>query len=281
MELHECEPKRCLETSKVRKWRPEVSKSGPKGAKSVPIGAKREPKGAKRDTKWSQEWPKGGQRESKVSQRATKMHPKIDIQKTVGVATFFVPFRRLFSDIDFGMHFGRPLAHFGLPLASLWPLLAPFWVPFGSLLAPMGTLLAPFGSLLLTSGLHFLTFDVSRRHVGSLSCNFIKNLMFLVLVLRISSKTSIFGHPCGLFYPMLETVNFCLKFIIFCTQKRKALADYRMRIPFQTHPTSPRPGVGILPQATEIAILLGTCRKNRKIAGSEIDSFFHRFWTPF
>ena len=90
-----------------------------------------------------------------------------------------------------------------------------------------------------------------------------------------------FGHPCGFFYPMLENVNFCLKFILFCTQNRKPLADYRMRIPFQTHPTSPRPGAGILPQATEIAILLGTCRKNRKIAGSEIKSIFHWFWIPF
>ena len=43
-----------------------------------------------------------------------------------------------------------------------------------------------------------------------------------------------------------------MNFIIFCTQNRKALADYRMRIPFQMHPTSPRPGAGILPQATEI-----------------------------
>ncbi len=51
---------------------------------------------------------------------------------------------------------------------------------------------------------------------------------------------------------MLENVNFCMKFIIFCTQNRKALADYRMRIPFQMHQLSPRPGAGILPQATEI-----------------------------
>ena len=56
----------------------------------------------------------------------------------------------------------------------------------------------------------------------------------------------------GSFYPMLENVIFCMNFIIFCTQNRKALADYRMRIPFQMHPTSPRPGAGILPQATEI-----------------------------
>ena len=80
---------------------------------------------------------------------------------------------------------------------------------------------------------------------------------------------------------MLENAIFCMNFIIFYTQNRKALADYRMRIPFQMHPTSPRPGAGILPQATEIAILLGTCRKSRKIAGSEIDSIFHWFWTLF
>ena len=51
--------------------------------------------------------------------------------------SLLAPFSRPFPKVDFGMHFGRPLAHFG----SLW-------APFGSLLAPFGTLLAPFGSLL-------------------------------------------------------------------------------------------------------------------------------------
>ena len=56
----------------------------------------------------------------------------------------------------------------------------------------------------------------------------------------------------GSFYPMLENVIFCMNFIILYTQNRKALADYRVRIPFQMHQLSPRPGAGILPQATEI-----------------------------
>ena len=51
---------------------------------------------------------------------------------------------------------------------------------------------------------------------------------------------------------MLENVNFCMNFILLYTQNRKALADYRVRIPFQMHQLSPRPGAGILPQATEI-----------------------------
>ena len=51
MELHESDSKRCLETSKVRKWSPEVSKSEPKGIKRIPIGTKREPKGTKREPK--------------------------------------------------------------------------------------------------------------------------------------------------------------------------------------------------------------------------------------
>ena len=52
---------------------------------------------------------------------------------------------------------------------------------------------------------------------------------------------------------MLENVNFCMNLILLYTQNRKALADYRMRIPFQMHQLSPRPGAGILlPQATEI-----------------------------
>ena len=102
----------------------------------------------------------------------------------------------LFRDLFRRSTFSCILVALWLTLGSLWPPFGHSWLPFGSLLAhfgsllaPMGTLLAPFGSLLLTSGLHFLTFDVSRRHVGSLSCNFIKNLMFWVLVLRISSKT--------------------------------------------------------------------------------------------
>ena len=43
-----------------------------------------------------------------------------------------------------------------------------------------------------------------------------------------------------------------MNFILLYTQNRKALADYHMRIPFQMHQLSPRPGAGILPQATEI-----------------------------
>ena len=61
----------------------------------------------------------------------------------------------------------------------------------------------------------------------------------------------------GSSYPMLENVIFLMNFILLYTQNRKALADYRMRIPFQMHPTSPRPGAGILPQATEIRSGLG------------------------
>ena len=51
---------------------------------------------------------------------------------------------------------------------------------------------------------------------------------------------------------MLENVNFWMHFILLYTQNRKALADFRMRIPFRMHQLSPRPGAGILPQATEI-----------------------------
>ena len=68
------------------------------------------------------------------------------------------PFLVFFSDIDFLMHFGRPLAPFGRPFGSPWApfgfLLAPFgvfsslWRSFRSLLAPFGALLAPFGGSL-------------------------------------------------------------------------------------------------------------------------------------
>ena len=51
------------------------------------------------------------------------------------------PFLMLFSDIDFLMHFGRPLAPFGRPFGSLW-------APFGFLLAPFGVILAPFDALI-------------------------------------------------------------------------------------------------------------------------------------
>ena len=58
------------------------------------------------------------------------------------------PFSRPFPDIDFLMHFGRPLAHFWLPLGSLWAPIGSLLAPAGSLLAPFGSFLAPFGSLL-------------------------------------------------------------------------------------------------------------------------------------
>ena len=82
MKLHESEPKWHLETSKVRTWSPEVSKSEPKGAKRMPIGAKREPKGAKREPKGCQSEskgaknePKGAKSESKVRQIASQNSP--------------------------------------------------------------------------------------------------------------------------------------------------------------------------------------------------------------
>ena len=55
---------------------------------------------------------------------------------------------------------------------SFGSLLHPF--ALDDLLAPSGSLLAPLGSLLLTSGLHFLTFDISRHHFGYFS-EFSKN----------------------------------------------------------------------------------------------------------
>ena len=72
MKLHESESKRCLETSKARKWSPEVSKSEPKDSHWSQKGAKREPKGsqkgAKREPKGAQKEPKGGKREPKGAQ---------------------------------------------------------------------------------------------------------------------------------------------------------------------------------------------------------------------
>ena len=55
--------------------------------------------------------------------------------------SLFAPFWRPFSDIDFWMHFGRPLA--------------PFWHPLGSIWLPFGTLWAPFWSLWAPFWLHF------------------------------------------------------------------------------------------------------------------------------
>ena len=72
-----------------------------------------------------------------------------------------VPFSRPFPKIDFGMHFGRPLAPFWRPLAPFWLPLAPFWLTFGALWLTFGALWLTFGalgSLLAILTLDFLVF---------------------------------------------------------------------------------------------------------------------------
>ena len=68
-------------------------------------------------------------------------------------------FSRPFPNIDFWMHFGRPLAHFcfpfgalGFTFGALWFPFGSLWLPFGSLLVSLGSLLVPFPSLFLTQG---------------------------------------------------------------------------------------------------------------------------------
>ena len=51
------------------------------------------------------------------------------VRGNVRAATLFPLFSRSFSKIDFGMHFGCPLA--------------PFWLPFGSVWTPFGTIWHP------------------------------------------------------------------------------------------------------------------------------------------
>ena len=86
-------------------------------------------------------------------------------------------FSRPFPEIDFGVHFGRPLDPFGLPFGALWFPCGSIWLPFGPLLAPFGSLFAPFGSFLLTLGVHLLTLGVSWRRFQSLSDFFNENLI--------------------------------------------------------------------------------------------------------
>ena len=110
--------------------------------------------------------------------------------------SLFAPFSRPFPNIDFGMHFGRPLAHFWHPLGSnwlpfglLWLLLAPFWHPLALLapLAPFWHPLAPFwppfGSLWLPLApfwLHFIQFGLIFGR-------------FLIIFMTISNKNRVFG----------------------------------------------------------------------------------------
>ena len=117
----------------------------------------------------------------------------------------FSHFRRPFSNIDFYMHFGRPVVPLWHPLGSIltpfgtfWVHFGPSWHPLGSILAALGTILAPYS----TSGRHF-------------------------------GKMSIFWHPIS-----RKTCKLPLA--------TPTKANFRM------HPDFPRPGAGILPQATEI-----------------------------
>ena len=129
-----------------------------------------------------------------------KGSPKLSTRSTPGP-----PFWRPFSDIDFYMHFGRPLAPLWHPLGSIlapfgtfWVHFGPSWHPLGSILVALGTILAPFS----TSGRHF-------------------------------GKKTIFWHPIS-----RKTCKLPLA--------TPTKANFRM------HPDFPRPGAGILPQATEI-----------------------------
>ena len=120
-----------------------------------------------------------------------------------------------FSDFDFWMHFGRLLVPFG----SIW---LPFWlhlVHFWLLLAPFGTLLAHFGPFW-----HLLApFWLLGSYFGS----------FWTLLVQTLLRNRILGHT----NPQI-TCRF-----VFAPPTR---ATFRM------HPNFPRPGAGILPQATEI-----------------------------
>ena len=84
-----------------------------------------------------------------------KMAPK-SLPFHLDAESLLAPFSRPSPEIDFFMHFGRPLAHFWHPLASKWLPFGSRWLPFGSLLAPFGSLFAPFGSLWLTFGTLFV-----------------------------------------------------------------------------------------------------------------------------
>ena len=105
--------------------------------------------------------------------------------------------------------------------------LAPFWHPLGSILPPFGTFWVhfgpswhPLGSILVALGIILAPFSTSGRHFG---------------------KNSIFGHPIS-----RKTCKLPLA--------TPTKANFRM------HPDFPRPGAGILPQATEIRSGLGAPR---------------------
>ena len=123
-------------------------------------------------------------------ENGSKKHPDPSYAETL-----LAPFSRPFSNIDFLMHFGRPLAHFWHPFGSLWLSLGSLRLPLGALMAPIGSLWAPVGSLLLVLGLHFLTFDASRLHLGSSSYNFIENVIRNQFFLQFFIKSQFVGQP--------------------------------------------------------------------------------------
>ena len=103
------------------------------------------------------------------------------------------------------------------------------WATF---LAPNGSLFGSFGPF-WSPEVNFLTFGITWRHFWYLSYTFdenmIKHKMFFLIRLR--------------------------NYVFLGTRTCKATADYRMHPYLCKAPNFPRPGAGILPQATEITFL--------------------------
>ena len=101
----------------------------------------------------------------------------------LGAESRLAPFSRSFPDIDFLMHFGRPLAHFWFPFGSRWLTLGSLWLTFGSRWLTFGSLWLPFGSLLMSLGsllMPFASLLLTRESIFSL-------LLYPVLMFRIFS----------------------------------------------------------------------------------------------
>ena len=107
------------------------------------------------------------------------------------------PFSRPFSQLDFSMHSGRPLAHFGHPWASKrltfgspWLTFSTFWIPFGSLWFPVPHFWHPFqGDWILDYKLNTFSW------ICTIGKRFLRMFMVFVTHLRRKYPATWPSHP--------------------------------------------------------------------------------------
>ena len=93
--------------------------------------------------------------------------------KWSGVTLALAPFSGLFPDMDFWMHFDRPLAHSWHPLGSTCHHFSSLWLPCASLELPSATLWFVLVTFFVNFSQTFLDFLAFRLILGWKSCFFL------------------------------------------------------------------------------------------------------------